>query len=260
MKKHALGLLAAGVLLASNAFANDVYRFDVGVTHQDFDGQKVTAVDGIYYFSDVAVNTLPRSEAAFYQHKSFVQAAYSQNKDIYRIGLATGQSISVDADALSVQGRLFIPDTMFMIGAGLTRVDVDLPGVSAETVWNASLGVAPAQGLLFWTEFTEDVDYADAINVNAKYVKPLADGTAYNLEGTVAKFDHGNQFTFGGDYFFDQNLSLGAVLSVYDFDGGSYNGYEIRAKNFFTNQFSLGLAYSNVDSEDGFSIEARFRF
>lgn len=249
MKKHALGLLAAGVLLASNVFANDVYRFDVGVTHQDFDGQKVTAVDGIYYFSDVAVNTLPRSEAAFYQHKSFVQAAY-----------ATSESFGVDVDALSVQGRLFIPDTMFMIGAGLTRADVDLPGVSAETVWNASLGVAPAQGLLFWTEFTEDVDYADAINVNAKYVKPLADGTAYNLEGTVAKFDHGNQFTFGGDYFFDQNLSLGAVLSVYDFDGGSYNGYEIRAKNFFTNQFSLGLAYSNVDSEDGFSIEARFRF
>lgn len=243
VKKSVLGLAVAGAFFASNVLANDSYRFEAGLSYSEIESFDVIAVEGTYYFSDVAVSSLPRSEAAFYQHKSYVQLGYA--------------SADGDVDALAAQARVFIPNSMFMLGAGLTRVDAN--GFD-DTLWNASLGLALAPGLLVWTEFEEDLDYDDAINVHAKYVKPLDNGTAYNLEGYVVKYDHGNEFNFGGDYFFDQNLSLGALATVYDFDEDDFTGYEIRARNFFTNQFSMGLAYTNVDSADGFYIDARLRF
>lgn len=205
---------------------------------------------GRFHFSPVDTKNHPLEEAAFLEKSSNVEAAWTRHD-------ASG----TDADIQSVNVNFYVPNTMLYLGAGLNRIDVDAPGAGSDTQWNARIGIAPVNGLLVWTEFYEDVDYGDAVNVHAKYVTALTGEQALNVVGGYSDFDNGSELYVGADYYLDRHLSFGAQLTNTDVDGGdSATDFEIRANNYFTPNINVGLAYVFGEEEDSWGIRAGYRF
>lgn len=255
-------LTAAVALLGSSGyvFANDTYRGEVEVGYGEHNQGALDNdhynIQGRFYFEDVNTRNHPLAEAAFLEQSSYVELGY---KDI------TGKDglYKQDSDSFNGEVTFYIPNTLFMVGAGYTEFESkNSLGVRVkDNYWTAKVGIAPVDGLLVWTNFIEDIDYSDSVNIHAKYVTPLSEGTALNIEGSVEKIFEDRRYSVAGDYYFDRNLSLGLGYAILDQDVGSNRDqYEVRARNFFTDKFNVSVAYVNDDGDDGFRLGAALRF
>lgn len=230
------------------------YQGEIFGGYDEVSGEDVSAytLGGRFHFAPVNTQGHPLAEAAFLEKSSNLEARWTR----------------VDADPLttdlqSLSAEFYVPNSMFYLGAGIerTKVDIDGLGSASDNAWNARLGITPIHGLLVWTEFYEDIDYSDAINIHGKYVTALGGEQALNLLGGYTSFDDGSNLYVGADYYIDRHLSLGVQLDNTDYDaGGSENNVEVRANNYFTPNFNLGLAYVFGEDEDSWGIRAGYRF
>lgn len=136
-----------------------------------------------------------------------------------------------------------------------------------ESQWHIKAGVTPIDGLLVWSEFYEDVDVADAWNINAKYVMPLGvNGQWLNLEASYIDSDieEAKTLDIAADYYLDNHLSVGGGLTHYAYDDDDFdtneNEYFIRANQYFTDSFAANLSYVDGDYESRWTIGASLRF
>ena len=251
MKLKMIAGFIGAVTIAGTAHAQSAYQAEVFGSYNEVSGEDVSylTIGGRLHFSPVDTKNHPLEEAAFLERSSHVEASWT------RVDVSEEDD---DADLQSLSVNYYIPNSIFYVGAGIKRYDSD---GDSDTQWNARLGITPIDGLLVWTEFYEDVDYGDAVNVHAKYVTPLAGEQALNLVGGYADGERASKLYIGADYYIDRHLSFGGQLTSTDYDYASTaTDFEVRANNYFTPNFNVGLSYVFGEDEDSWGIRAGYRF
>jgi Putative general bacterial porin len=240
-------ILSTAVLFASSLSFANTYNAELGASYSDIDGDaSIIAVRGIYNFTAVDTSNKPLAEAAFLGKHSHLLATYAQ-LDVDGGG---------NADAIGIGAGIFIPDIMLFIGLSHAENEVNGDDVDVNSL---QLGITPLDGLLVSTFYTEDVDYEP--NIAAKYVRPLSDDTAVNLEASYAQGPDGADDTIGlaGDYYFTNFFSVGASY-VNQSALSDEATTAIRTRYFFNDDFSLNGEYASNDGANTMTIGAAFRF
>lgn len=232
MKFKSLALATAFAF--SSGFAVADYQSELSANYTDVEnGDGAFGIRGEMHFSPVQTRNHPLEEAAFLERSTNVYAEANN-----------------DFDSLTVGGELYVPDTMFYIGARVNRND---SGADDETTAYATLGLTPIDGLRVTTEFNEDGYDA---NLSAKYVTSLGGGNFVNLEGTFADGDADDYLSLGADFYFDRTFSVGAgYADIYGVDA-----FTLRTEKFFNEEVSGNLAFTDTDYGNAFTIGAAIRF
>jgi len=232
MKIKTLAVAAAMVFSSGLAGANS-YQGEVGATYTDVDGGDGSfGLRGEFHLNPVQTRNLPLGEAAFLQQSSNI---YAEAND--------------DFDSLTVGGELYIPDTMFYVGAGVNRVS----NGGSDTSLFATLGLTPIEGLLVTTDFSDDGYDA---NIAAKYVVDLGAGNFANFEGEYRDGGNNDYLRLDADFYFDRTLSIGAGYT--DNFGG--DEFTLRARNFFTEEVSGEISFTDSEWGDRIMIGGAIRF
>ncbi|MFC3117128.1 putative porin [Cellvibrio fontiphilus] len=261
----AVGLVGAPLALAAN------YQAEVSAAYEDIDyadsnGEgKFIGLEGKYYFAPVNTSEHPLAEAAFIEKASNVYLQLGTEE--YKFG---GEKSDLYGRVIGAD--FYIPNTIFFLGAGVAEVKSKAPASLGqsydwESAWFVKAGVAPIEGLLVWSEFTEDIDVNDEWNINGKYVLPLRGEQALNLEASYEKSKLGwadDTITMSADYYIDRHLSLGAGFVNTSYDSSVADNadtdYFVRARNFFTDKASLELSYVDGEFENSLLVGGTIRF
>lgn len=232
MKFKSLALATAVAL--SSGFAVADYQAELSAQYTDFEnGDGAFGIHGEMHLSPVQTRNHPLREAAFLERSTNVYAAAYD-----------------DFDSLVLGGELYVPNTMFYVGARLTHVDYSS---GDDTTVYATLGLTPIDGLRVTTEFSEDGYDA---NLSAKYVTSLGGGNFVNLEGTYQDGDMDDYLSMFADFYFDRTWSVGAGFAdVYGNDT-----FTLRTEKFFNEEVSGNLSFTDTDFGNAFTIGAAIRF
>jgi len=237
--KFSKAILSTAVLFASSMTVANTYHAEVGLNYTDLDNDATQiTLNGRYHFTEVDTSNKPLAEAAFLQKRSFINASHTEF-----------DFDGFNADAQTVGVGFYIPNSIFYVGATYYKLEDD-----NDTL--IEVGITPVDGLLVTTQhFTESDDYT--ANIQAKYVRPLSNDTAINVEAGFVKGEDGFDDTFGvaADYYFTNFFSVGAMVS--DSDDTSYG---IRTRYFFNDSFSVNGEVTSQDNADTYTIGAAFRF
>lgn len=236
MKIKALAAAVVMTMSSANVLA-DTYQFDLGAnyTHADVDGFGSDGFFGAYaryYFSPVNTTNRPLAEAAFLGKSSNVTLSTAEDFDVVRL----------DAE-------VYIPNSIFYIGATATRTDY---GNGSDNDWSARVGITPVDGLLITTSFNDD-DYD--LNLQAKYITALGGGNFLNVEGYFVDADSTNFFGVSADFYFDRTFSVGVAYE----DIGD-DVFTVRTRKFFTETFSGEVTYSKHEYFDVARVGVSVRF
>jgi len=249
---------------------NQSYQTEINASYEDADYENNwlnayhVPLQATYYFSPVDVTNVPLAEAAFLNQASSVSLTYQYSD--YDMSAEYSKSKYRGLDI-----NYYVPDTMFYVGAGIQQAKSEnyysnnygshKYETDWETRWVGRLGVAPAEGLLIWSEFYEHVKVSDYWNLNAKYVKPLSNGRAFGIESSyhnIESEEHSLQVI--ADYYFNNRFSLGVGISHYETDYYDDKDTLLRSRYFFTDNFSLDLTYTDQNYFDTWKIGATARF
>lgn len=266
---------ASSFSIAPMAWCED-YRTDITGNYSEFDydfysgDNYSTNVNWKQYFSSVDTANLPLAEAAFLRKASSFSLSLVKND-------FENDYSSQESDVRSASISYFVPNSIFFVGAGITQnkysYEYRYDNQSEPTKgtsdwasrWNATLGVAPVDGLQIWSDFFEHVDVSDHWNLHAKYVKPLADQRAFGVE--VNYFENrevdSNAVQVSADYYFTHRFSLGAGVSQYWDDApdeGDDTSYSLHARHFFTENTSVQISYADSDYSDSWQLGGTVRF
>lgn len=257
MKKTYLALSVAAATLAfsaQSAVAQD-YQMEVnaGYTSYSYDaGSDDSALSAgfNYYLEKVRTAGKPLAEAAFLGHNSNVGVSYStQDK--------------TDASSLNVNGEYWL-DKIYL-AAGLTNFD---DGNDTTSVIGLTAGYMLQDSLRVQVSFGDKyilnglVIDESAITVGGKYVAKLGGNNA-NLEGSFTSVDGDSIISLGGDFYLNNELSVGAAIGIPSVSGLE-NEIELRARYFFMPNISaqasytLNNGYMDGDSALGLGVTARF--
>ena len=237
-------LFLAGMLACAAAQADD-YRFELAgsfdrLSIDNSPDADIFSVGGIFYLKPVPTDGLPLAEAAFLNRSSFVSAT-----------LARLDFAGENADLFDASFGYYIPNTMFYARVGVTKVDEDL-GADDDTIVNGSFGITPIDGLLVYTDFSED---GWDPNATAKYVGKFGNDHYYNAIVSVLDPDEGDvDIGLDFDYYLDHTFSIGGGVS-----SGSDN-ITVRAEKFFMPNFAVGGRVFFGDDGDGLGATVKWRF
>ena len=255
MKRVFFGALLSAVSLSAVADPYS-YQVEVGGNYEYVDGGLLDKDDsfgvfGTYYFSPVQLEQHAYGEAAFLERASFVtlDAGYSDNsRDSAPCAICTGALSNEERQdyALTVGG--YIANTILYSSATYAyrhfeaEYTDDRIYSDSRTTWSAELGVAPLEGWLLTTGFSEYAAlFEHGWNVSSKYVGELDNGRSYNVEGTYSDIDNGpSSWTVGGDFYFMRAFSIGGTLGEHDY-------YTLRSRWFVTPDVSLSLKMVNSE-------------
>lgn len=279
MKLNLLSVIVAGLSLAAipTVFAK-TYQGEISATYAEIDEEDSnadinnSALEGTFYFAPVDTQHRPLAESAFLQKASniYVRGGYGRDKSTYFVELEQ-QSTAYEREA---GFGFYIPDSILYVGAGISdeksktewrfRDETEKETIDWKSQWYATAGVTPADGLLIWSNFFQDVDISDYWNINAKYVMPLGNGDQWlNLEANYGDLkDEVRVLRLSGDYYFDHYLSVGVGLRQIDEqdDDENYSEYFIRAQQFFTDSVAVNLEYVDGEYESRWEVGATARF
>jgi hypothetical protein len=216
----------------------DPYKAELGIqaTQTDFDelNNKLSTYGGIgtFYFDAVETVNVPLAEAAYLGKNSNISAgaAHSAWND--------ESELRQDSDVYSVGAEFFIPENFLYAGAGVSRSNYKN---DSDSDWYTTIGLVPIDGLLITTRYARDEGYDP--NINAKYVTAIGNGQFINIEARFEDADEGNNMIIGGDFYLDSSLGIGGWVGRFD----ETNGYELRARKFFSEKFSGNIAYSDYE-------------
>jgi len=289
MNKTTLAILSA--LTAGTAslplLANSAYRYEntIQYSQANTDAPYINDAEyrqfllaGVTYFDTVRATRGPLAESAFLERASGFRLAFARADIEYAYG-TNELGVDVEQQQYSALANLeyYIPDSILFVSAGVlsSKYEIeyrsfgDTPSKvkdesSWEYSWTAGLGIAPADGLLIWSNFYEDLDFGDYWNLNGKYVVLLQNDQAINFQLGYIQNDSG-AFSFSAqsvsaDFYFNKTTSLGVVYSVTDDDIVESDGYELRARKFFGEMTSVNISYINREDENLGALGCSFRF
>jgi hypothetical protein len=234
-----LGSLALPAICSADDFRTEV-GFDLDRTEFDGPGAPEAesyALGGTYFFAPVNTDGVPLAEAPFLRRSSFVNG-----------GLVRAELGDEKIDILALNVGYYLPGTIFYGRIGAAYFD-DFGGDQTDV--NATLGVAPLDGLLVTTDFDED---GWDPNLTARYVGKLPNAHFYAGRVSLVDPDGGDTyFALDFDYYLDTATSVGAGYS----DGD--DRLELRARKFFSESWAAGISAFTADGADGFGVNLVWR-
>jgi hypothetical protein len=266
--------LAIAIFSYSPLAFSSSYQSEISIRYSEYDvdyadNPSSIALEGIRYFAPVDTTNVPFAEAAFLGKASSFSVRFA--RDDYESAYREGNNYQRSADV-----NYYVPDSMFFVGAGIRQYKTDYeysyyyPDYGYyegeyesewESTWIGRLGITPVDGLLVWSEFYEHQDLSEYWNLNAKYVKPLANNKAIGIESTFAQISAADSqyLNVVADYYFAQAFSIGAGIS-YDDDSDDSSNLLIRSRYFLTDKISLELAYADDEYSNNWRAGGNIRF
>jgi len=243
----------AATFQAEAGLQNDITDID---SNNDY---SIMSVGGTYYLKPVQASG-PQAEAAFLAKASGVKA---------NIGTvdATIASVGVDGNAYGVGVDYMLPVHDIKVGLDLQKVDISASGSSIKqstttlgvgkyiddrkfVAFNYGTGTNSVTGL-------PDADTTD-ISVDGKLLLNQA-GKNINLEASIAQQsvddgttnDSNNILRVGGDYYWDDSLSVGMGYTTNSGDNISDEGSTIalHAEKFVTQAMSVEMTYAKFSAD-----------
>ena len=252
MKKTylALSVAAAAVAFSAQSAVAQDYQMEVnaGYTSYSYDAGGDDSALGVgfnYYLEKVRTSGKPLAEAAFLGHNSNVGVSY-KNTD------------KADVTDLGLNGEYWFEK--IYAAANLTRYDdaVD-DGINYDL--RAGYMIDPA--LLAYVGLEDGDGYFESVlKLGAKYLTKIGSNNV-NLEGQYATSDGESVISLGGDYYLNNELSVGAEVGIPSASGAE-NEIELRARYFFMPNISAQASYTlnsdyvDGDSALGLGVTARF--
>lgn len=271
-----MGLRTAALLLAAISPAGVTiaapYQGEILATYYGLETDSTYSLQGhslraTAYFAPVSSEGRPLQEAAFLDRASNIAFTHLHfDADRYTM------------DFLRADVSYYVPNTFFFVGGHYLRIEESASAYAAgysENDWGATLGLAPADGLLIYTKYRsapsisgfaarDTVNTIVALeaggydpNITLKYVATTEGGRTWKVESTVI---HGEDLDFayaGGDYFLNQSFSLGFWVERFSF---SHAKYGVRTEKFLTHQISLQGSAIELDHDYAWEVGARLRF
>ena len=243
-----IGVAASGAL-AAPAFAQD-YQAEVGISilHLDPDvgrTDRTFGIDGTWHFDPVRTQGLPLAEAAFLGRSSNISAGYAAQD--------RGSLDFIDLGAEFYVENLYFAANYERTANGSNVHDYGLRA-----------GFLPMDGLRLTVGYDkDDLTDTDIYSVGAKYVAPLIDDSAINIEGELGFADDSNEnvrLTVLSDYFFSHEFSAGVRFAYVDRDSGNDSFVGVGSRYFFTPVFSGELEYLSDGDDDIWALRAALRF
>ena len=241
-------IVLATALITSLGTAH-AYQTEVGGTIEILDrdqgGSDVGfAIDATHYFNPVQIKNSPLNEAAFLNRASNINGVLSYVDDTETVGIQAGI-------------EYFIPNSDFYLSGNISHFDNDfgdLTSYSAEAGYLPVPGLLVALGLIGISE--DDADDEIDPTLRAKYVTQVG---AYDMNFEAgASFGDIDAYNLGADLYLDKTFSVGIGFSDSDLDGTDV--FSIRAKKFFSQQFSLEGRIAFGDNADIFGVRGAYRF
>jgi hypothetical protein len=232
----------------------------------------------VTYFDTVRATRGPLAESAFLERASGFRLAFARADIEYTYGTSElGVDIEQQQYTALANVEYYVPDSILFVSVGAlgSKYEIEYRSLgdafstvkdesSWEYTWTAGLGIAPADGLLIWSNFYEDQDFGDYWNLNGKYVWLLQNDQALNLQLSHAQNDD-DDFNFSAqsisaDYYFNKTTSLGVVYSVTDDDVIESDSFELRGRKFFGEMTSVNASFIKRDDESLGALGCSFRF
>lgn len=244
LKKIVLVTALLGTFGLSHAYQAEVGG-TIEILDRDQGGSDVGfSIDGTHYFSPVQIKNYPLNEAAFLNRASNINGALSYVDDSEIFGIQAGI-------------EYFVPNSDFYLSGSLSHFDNDfgdLTSYSAEAGYLPVPGLLVALGLIGISE--DDADDEIDPTLRAKYVTQV--GT-YDMNFEAgASFGDIDAYNLGADLYLDKTFSVGIGYTDSDLEGTDV--FSIRAKKFFSQQFSLEGGITFGDSADIFGVRGAYRF
>ena len=241
MKKTSLTLALASVFaFAGTAQAQD-YQAEAGFSYIHVEVGEVSdsamALDFTYYLEQVSTANKPLAEAAFLGRNSNVGVSYLTFDE-------------ADADALNFAGEYWAND--IYVAADYTSAD-DADEIAVNVGYMLKDGLLGYVGMI-------DADGVDetTLLLGAKYVASM--GANYvNLEGELLTNDGNNLLSLAGDYFINNETSVGVRVAESDVDGVETT-FGVGASYFFMPNASAAVEYTTQDETDMLALRVAARF
>lgn len=241
MKKTSLTLALASVFaFAGTAQAQD-YQAEAGFSYINVEVGEVSdsamALDFTYYLEQVSTANKPLAEAAFLGRNSNVGVSYLTFDE-------------ADADALNFAGEYWAND--IYVAADYTSAD-DADEIAVNVGYMLKDGLLGYVGMI-------DADGVDetTLLLGAKYVASM--GANYvNLEGELLTNDGNNLLSLAGDYFINNETSVGVRVAESDVDGVETT-FGVGASYFFMPNASAAVEYTTQDETDMLALRVAARF
>lgn len=279
IKNHLATAITLG-MVANFAMAESYqteFKLDYGRAEHD---DKIYKADlgtatGTLYFSEVELKNYVYGEAAFLNRSSNISVSYTQ--DDYKVNeYFPGTSTQVHTKATerisAANVEFYIPNTFLYLAGGISDSKTKIRGwertagvetrirenIDPSSSWHASFGITPVDGLLIATDFYEDHDLDDVWTLRAKYVADMG-GRAVNLEAGYESFYGDDIVNAAVDFYLTRGFSLGATYQYFENDIFD-DIWGVRARQFFSNYFSIDASYSKYDDGDHYGVGLALRF
>ena len=251
MKKTYLAMaVAAASLVAQPALAQD-YQMEAGLSYISYDydaggDDSVIGVDFRYNFETVSTAGKPLAEAQFLGRNGGVGLSYSDQD-------------KVDYTNINIGADYWFEDVY--VAAALNNYDYD-NGFFKDDGNNYQLtgGYMLGESLLAYVSYL-DGDAFDSASflLGTKYVADMG-GNYANLEAVLGIHDEVNNLGLVGDYFLNNELSVGLFASISDDTDIEEHVFGVAAKYFVTPVVSGELEYAVQDKDSAIGIRLAARF
>ncbi len=247
MKKTYLAMaVAAASFVATPAIAQD-YQMEAGLSYISYDydaggDDSVIGVDFRYNFETVSTAGKPLAEAEFLGRNGGINLSYSDQD-------------TVDNTNINVGGNYWFED--IYVAAELNNYDV---GFDDGNNYQLTGGYMLGESLLAYVSYL-DGDAFDSASflLGTKYVADMG-GNYANLEAVLGIHDEVNNLGLVGDYFLNNELSVGLFASISDDTDIEEHAFGVAAKYFVTPVVSGELEYAVQDKDSAIGIRLAARF
>ena len=277
-------IFSFSTLSAQNNYQAEVGAMYLSQKNEDKDTMKLYGVGATMYFTPVNSNH-PFAEASFLERVGSVSLFSLSYMEKYN-------ESDIELDGPEYEGEITymqsgIPVTI-TIGYELGDIDIFdsaiVLGNISLTRYNFGMGIFLRDGFLLGFNYSnyiqdnsfndlddydlDDYDYEDneykenEYKIYAKFVKELIDGTAFNIESgfIVSKSDwtlndddeSNNIIGFAGDYYFNNNFSIGSGIKINIGDDKNDEGktISIDSSTLIRRRFLINLEYEKFIADD----------
>ena len=290
----------ATILFTSMAYGQQTYQVETSAAYSSWEDddnnkEKSYGLELTFHPEPIKVGGHPLAEAAFMERIGHISVFVGRDELDY------GSDIEADGPLFGIQIEYAQPGQPIVAQLSFVKAkaDFDAPvrADASTDIYGFGIGTYISDGLRVTLNYTStetelsmwrsvfekehSENELDRYNIDVKWVKELAKGSAINLLGEIAivrfdtetptETDDGSNTIFGisADYYLNPYVSLGGGLEINTGDDEVYEGetIEARFRAFLHPQFSVGVEYEhfsadNEDVEDddsiGIVLAARF--
>ena len=275
--------IIAGIGLALSATAQADYRWELGAgyTAGNFDYQTkspetinddndtdVFDLSGTFYLDNVDTSKGPLGEAAFLDHSSFIELAFSDGEvDISGASDEDGQTYSVDTRYVAEGPNWQLSG--WLVDLGYQRSE---PGDLYVDTWSLGIGKYITQNttlvLGYQNDSVNNGGDVDSWGAEVEHFFAFSNGglkARANGGKTVVKdLDDPTTWGLGATWYINNNWGIAADYELDDFNGFEVDRYSLGVEWFITENLAVELAGQmtepdDIDLDGGQKLETEYK-